>query len=122
MKSCNWIITLNNPDKDVEDYMTAVKLSGASWFVGQLEKGDNGTVHLQAAFGYKNPVRFAAIKKMLPSAHIEKTNCGGSAADYCSKEDTRIDITHSFGTPPVKRNNKDALKVRTKSLMQKGAL
>lgn len=121
-KARNWIITLNNPELDVEDYALALKLSGATWFVGQLEKGDKGTIHLQAAFGYKDPIRFSAVKKILPEAHIEKTNCGASAAEYCSKTDTRVSEPHSFGTPPVKRNQKENHKVRTQQLLDKGAL
>lgn len=103
--------------------MSAFKASGASWFVGQLEKGEEGTVHLQAAIGYENAVRFSTIKKVVPQAHIENSKCGGSAAAYCCKDDSRVGETHRFGIPPDKpKTKKERRQEHTKMLLEKGAL
>jgi len=41
-------MTLNNPDVFAEDYLKAIhEKSGAVYTVGQLEKGENGTPHIQ---------------------------------------------------------------------------
>ncbi len=46
-RSVNWLGTLNNPDTTVcEAYLKAWKDSGATYVNGQLEKGEEGTVHI----------------------------------------------------------------------------
>lgn len=48
-KARKWICTLNNPDTTTcEDYLKAWKDTAKAVYVtGQLEKGTEGTVHLQ---------------------------------------------------------------------------
>jgi hypothetical protein len=46
MAKVNWIGTLNNPKIDAKDYLEAWFKDGAKYVNGQLEKGENGTVHL----------------------------------------------------------------------------
>lgn len=48
----------------------------------------------------KKCVRFAAVKKLFPSAHIEpRRGTLAQAVDYCTKEDTRVDGPWHLGEP-----------------------
>ena len=61
-----WAITINNPTE--EDMTTTLP---AKWtIIGQMEKGKDGTPHYQAMLTTPQ-VRFSAIKKVYPRAHIE---------------------------------------------------
>ena len=55
------VCTLNNPG----DCSLAKihELTGAVFTVGQLEKGENGTLHLQFFQNFKGPVRLSHYKK-----------------------------------------------------------
>lgn len=59
------------------------------WTVdGQLEKGEGGTEHYQLMV--KTPqIRFSAVKKMFPTAHIEVARNPAALEKYVHKEDTR---------------------------------
>lgn len=63
----------------------------ANWeVIGQIEKGASGTEHYQLAV--KTPqVRFTAVKKMFPTAHIEVAKDWTALVKYCQKEDTRVE-------------------------------
>ena len=99
----NWLCTLNNPG----DCSLAKihELTGAVFTVGQLEKGENGTLHLQFFQNFKGPVRLSHYKKVLPAAHCEAA-IGDKAREYCMKEDTRVEGPWEFGVKPVQRNSK----------------
>ena len=49
-----------------------------AYMVGQLERGENGTLHWQFAIQWSHSRSFAAIKKDLPLAHFERSVMGGS--------------------------------------------
>jgi len=86
--SC-WSVTINNPsDMDDDDITMANATTG--WKVtGQLEKGENGTEHYQLMV--RTPqVRFSAVKKAFPRAHIEVARNPADLAKYVTKTDTRI--------------------------------
>lgn len=61
-----------------------------SWKLeGQLEKGAEGTIHYQGML--KTPqVRFSAVKKEFPRAHIEVARSAAALQKYVNKEDTRV--------------------------------
>jgi len=88
-----WSITINNPS--VEEYERGLP---ASWkLVGQLEKGAEGTLHYQGML--KTPqVRFSAVKKQFPRAHIEVARNQAALAKYVNKEDTRVAKVQSIPT------------------------
>jgi len=51
------------------------------------EVGEEGTAHLQGYVCFKKKLRFNAVKKLLPRAHLEVTRgTPQSAAEYCKKE------------------------------------
>lgn len=85
-----WSITLNNP---TEEELAVWKAASSHHWVkkalGQLEKGESGTIHLQAMLKTK-PVRFAQVKKLLPRAHIEVAHHELALERYVKKEDTRV--------------------------------
>ena len=69
--SRNWLGTLNNPDTtSCEQYLKACYTSGARYFKGQLEKGKEGTVHIQFFLNYEKPCRMSALKKHDKHAHF----------------------------------------------------
>jgi len=56
---------------------------------GQLEQGENGTLHYQLMV--RTPqTRFSAMKKMFPTAHIEIARNADALREYVTKDDTRI--------------------------------
>lgn len=89
-KSCCWSVTINNPT--AEDFQQWEALKGLHWVrerTGQLEKGENGTPHIQGMVKTLS-VRFAQLKKALPRAHIEKARSETALAKYVAKADTRV--------------------------------
>lgn len=85
--SC-WSITINNPSDQDEECINLARQKG--WHVqGQKERGENGTEHYQLML--KTPqVRFSAIKKAFPRAHIEVAKNPVALAKYVQKEETRV--------------------------------
>jgi len=57
-------MTLNNPESITEDYLKGIheKLK-AVYTCGQLEKGKEGTPHIQFFMNFKEPIRCSKIKK-----------------------------------------------------------
>lgn len=82
-----WSITINNPTFEDEEAIAIARQM--KWKVeGQLEKGKEGTLHYQLLV--RTPqVRFSAIKKQFPRAHIEVARNQTALANYVNKEDTR---------------------------------
>jgi len=73
-----------------------------------LEKGAEGTVHLQffVNFQKNDKKRLAGMKKIDAKAHWEPVKVNNGADTYCMKEDTRVDGPWEFGNRPIKRNSK----------------
>jgi len=78
-----WSITWNNPPEDVSCPQPGWKLEG------QFEVGESGTRHFQGML--KTPqVRFSAVKRVFPKAHIEIARNVAALSEYVHKEDTRV--------------------------------
>lgn len=89
-KACCWSITINNPTQD--DLTAWAGLPGLHWVrevKGQLERGENGTDHIQGCLKTTS-VRFAQVKKALPRAHIEIARSPKALEKYVVKEGTRV--------------------------------
>lgn len=56
---------------------------------GQLERGEQGTIHYQAMLTTPQ-VRASAVKKVYPRAHIEVARNRTALANYVHKADTRV--------------------------------
>lgn len=81
-------MTINNPTADDEECIALARQKG--WKVeGQLEKGKEGTPHYQLKLS-TGQVRFSAVKKAFPRAHIEPARNVAALSQYVTKEDTRI--------------------------------
>lgn len=97
-KACCWSVTINNPNDD--DHKQWASLASIPWVrevTGQLEKGEEGTLHLQGMVRTQS-VRFAALKKALPRAHIEAARNPVALAKYVAKEETRVAPTVQIKT------------------------
>lgn len=88
-----WSLTINNPTEADEEDIARARQKG--WKVdGQLEKGENGTTHYQLIL--KTPqVRFSAVKKAFPRAHIEVARNPTALEQYVKKDDTRVSALSS---------------------------
>lgn len=55
MKSNNWLMTLNNPEHFCQDYLEKIHTDlKAVYTVGQLERGAEGTNHIQFFMNFKS--------------------------------------------------------------------
>lgn len=89
-RSTCWSITINNPEQS--DHDATNNTSGWKDFVsfeGQVEKGENGTPHIQGMLKTKS-VKFSVVKKYFPRAHIEIAKSQVALEKYVHKEDTRV--------------------------------
>lgn len=89
-----WSITINNPKKEEYEIVLPV-----GWKLeGQLEKGEEeGTLHYQGMLK-TGQVRFSAVKKVFPRAHIEVARNVAALKKYVNKEETRVQSVQSIPT------------------------
>lgn len=88
-----WSITINNPT--FEDYIVVLPVGWKQ--EGQIEVGAEGTRHYQGML--KTPqVRFSAVKKLFPRAHIEVARNEVALRQYVHKEETRVAIAERAPT------------------------
>lgn len=80
-----WSLTINNPTPEE----TQVFLPAGWKLEGQFEQGENGTNHFQGMLSTPQ-VRFSAVKKVFPRAHIEVARNRKALQQYVSKQETRI--------------------------------
>lgn len=89
-KASWWSITINNPTE--ADY-DALEQENWPSFVKrvkyQTEQGAEGTIHVQGAVN-TTQVRFSAVKKWLPRAHIEAAKDKAALLKYVEKKDTQV--------------------------------
>lgn len=94
-RATTWSITINNPtEADTKCEVPGWKLSG------QFEQGEEGTPHFQGML--RTPqVRFAAVKKVFPRAHIEVARNVQALATYVNKKETRVAVYEAQGVPSM---------------------
>lgn len=98
----SWIMTLNNPKQDPEEYLSAFhKGTKAQYVCGQLEKGEKGTPHIQFFAYWAQQKRCNGLKRFDKAIHIEKAVKPALALQYCMKNDTRVAGPWEFGQRPV---------------------
>lgn len=124
MARVNWLGTHNNPEdvSMVESYLKMwFEKTNAEYVNGQLEKGKEGTPHIQFFLNYKKPgKRLAALKKHDPKAHFEPVGVDNGASDYCLKTDTRLAGPWEFGIKPARKNVKGSTAERNKKILELG--
>lgn len=94
-KSRGWSITINNPTNEEEEKL---KNDDYEFLIYQIEKGIEGTEHLQGFVYYKNPRIWP--KKKYPRAHLEPAKSFEALKKYCSKDETRVRGPYEYGTQP----------------------
>jgi len=88
MTSRNWCITINNQECSLDHSVLDANLK---ILVYQLERGEQGTIHLQGYLELHAPCRLAALKKLFPTAHLEvRKGTRLQAVEYCTKEESRV--------------------------------
>lgn len=72
-RSRNWIGTLNNPVVETEVFLKKMfeEFKGTTYVCGQLEKGENGTPHIQYYVNTDKAERLSAMKKRCAQTHWE---------------------------------------------------
>lgn len=82
-----WSVTINNPIAADDENIQLARQKG--WRVdGQPERGKEGTLHYQLIV--KTPqVRFSAVKKQFPRAHIDPARNVAALEQYVHKQDTK---------------------------------
>lgn len=89
-----WGFTYNNPKHSGEELMAVLKLL-CSQVVFQKEKGESGTEHFQ---GYvKLNKKTTVPSKVVGLAGMHWLRCDANFAQYCQKEDTRIEGPWIYG-------------------------
>jgi len=91
-----WSLTINNP--------TPQEVDGAlppGWSLeGQYEEGSEGTRHFQGLLK-TTQVRFSAVKRQFPRAHIEVARNEAALRSYVHKEETRVAEFTPVRTPNI---------------------
>ena len=95
-KARNWIFTWNNPPTEARAKLEQFGTGNCKYLRYQPEKGQNGTIHLQGMFMCTRLEYLTALKRKLSSApHFEvMRGTPQQAADYCWKDDTRVEDGH----------------------------
>lgn len=83
----NCMITVNNPPDNYDKNFENPFVVFAVW---QYERGDSGTLHIQAYAELSKQMRLKAVSEIFPNAHIEKRmGTQAQAIEYCTKAETR---------------------------------
>lgn len=89
-----WCFTINNPENGFDE-LNSVK--NWAYMVAGKEVGKEGTPHLQCFVAFNGRHKFPVVKRMLPTAHIERMiSTPVQAAEYCKKDGDYVE----FGTLP----------------------
>jgi len=91
-RATKWSVTINMKTaatRETAEHCIATARQKGWTVIGQIEKGAEGTEHYQLAVATPQ-MRFTALKKVFPSAHIEVAKDWNALLKYCQKEDTRV--------------------------------
>jgi len=122
-KNVNFLGTYNNPDVAlVSDYLGKWHTEGgARYVVGQLEKGAEGTLHIQYFLNFEKPgKRITQLKSHCSKSHFEVVKFNNGADAYCMKEDTRVEGPWEYGLKPARKNVKGETKERNAKILELG--
>jgi len=107
----NYILTINNPTQTDEEFVEYLKgIEHLKYFVFQREKGEQKeTPHFQLYIEFNMGKRFANMKELFPTAHIEqRRGTKDQARKYCMKDDaTRVSGPHEYGVFAEERERTD---------------
>lgn len=115
------LATYNNPKIDPREYLEAwSKVDGVVFVTGQLEKGAEGTPHIQYFVQTKSQKRLGFFTGHCGHSHFELVKHDNGCEPYVNKEDTRVDGPWTFGIRPARLNKKGDLARRNQELIEKG--
>lgn len=119
MSGRNWCFTLNNPESTQVEWPDFVRYA-----VWQLERGEQGTLHLQGYVEFSKVMRLSGCQKVLSKAHwtrkyVESTR--EQARNYCMKPDTRVEGPWEHGKW-VKDGERTDLQVVTDKIKEGASL
>lgn len=105
-----WLVTVNNelwqPDRDFHHSIR--------WVRWQHERGENGTLHTQAAVYFNHLVSFKTAKERIGNnAHIEAAYDFDAVKKYVAKEKTRVAGPWERGEEPEKGKRTDLQKLHS---------
>ena len=104
-KHRNFVLTWNNPGS-AEEFQQMLSGLSPTFYIFQLETGEQGTPHFQGCVCFKNPRAFRAVTRGLPGVHVDvMRGTVAQAVAYCTKEETRTGEIISFGTQPRNGGN-----------------
>jgi len=104
-KSQCWCFTLNN--WTIEEYEKILAFPCDYIIVGK-EVGAEGTPHLQGYIRKQSQIRFNALKKLMPRAHIEIARLSPeNNIQYCSKDKNYVEI----GQRPVGQGKRTDIEI-----------
>lgn len=91
------MLTINNPTEEEWNQLDELEDDEkVKDLICQLECGEEGTEHIQCFINFVNPRTFQSVKKAFPRAHIDIVKDFIKAAQYCMKEDTRVEDGRSI--------------------------
>ncbi len=96
-----WTFTINNPL--LSNYPE--KLEFCKKYIYQLEEGKSQTRHLQGCFELEHNKTITALKKFLPTAHLEPCKSWTDSITYCQKRESWVEGPWAKGikiTKPLK--------------------
>lgn len=119
-----WVFTENNPNPDTpvsckQSLLDRWDSSKITYFVVQLEAGEQGTPHFQGFIQFKDVQAFSKLKEWRPRAHFAIAR--GSAAEneeYCTKPDGQLIGPERIGTPPKPPGDKSKFHQAVESIQQ----
>ncbi len=95
-----WSMTLNNPTPEMLTHLSQEKVFEEykiNKYLIQEETGESGTHHLQGAIQFSDNIEFSTLKKILPTAHWDKSRSLARAFRYCGKLKTRTGKIFTYG-------------------------
>jgi len=102
----HWCFTENNPEGELNVLFAELFAQGTiEYSVWQMEVGEEGTEHFQGFITFSTKKRLSAVAKILKRARWSIARNPAEAAEYCKKEDSRIDGPWELGKPNFKPNN-----------------
>lgn len=120
-----FVFTLNNPEealltREGLDRAFEDRDSHVRYAIWQVERGAEGTTHLQGYLEFSKPVRLSHCKILIPRAHFEpRRGTRDQAIAYCEKEESRLSGPYEFGQRDRggqgKRNDLSEVKARLDS-------
>lgn len=110
-QSRRFFFTYNNFLEEDKTRLSSSLPEGFTYLVFQVEKGENGTPHLQGYAETKSPMRYTTFQsRVSPSqpqhVHYESPRAPAACIAYCKKEDSRVEGPWELGEAKKQQDKK----------------